>query len=110
MTNVTTDKQLKAFLSAGALIITGSDYTLPTDDEIDTFLMSDSVRDFVNAACKHAGIDITWKGTGIDEKGYWNGKQIISVDPRFFRPKNPNGFFINKTNRFTTTFGVRTVI
>lgn len=46
-----------------------------------------SVRDFVNAAAKHAEIDITWKGEGVDEKGYdATGKCIVSVDPRYFRP------------------------
>jgi GDPmannose 4,6-dehydratase len=29
-----------------------------------------SVRDFVNAAAKEIGIWVTWRGDGIDEKGY----------------------------------------
>lgn len=46
-----------------------------------------SVRDFVNAAASELEIGITWKGSGIDEKGYnSNGKCIVSVDPRYFRP------------------------
>jgi GDPmannose 4,6-dehydratase len=46
-----------------------------------------SVRDFVNAAAKELGIDITWQGQGVDEKGYdANGKVIVQVDPRYFRP------------------------
>ena len=46
-----------------------------------------SVRDFVNAAAKEIGIAISWKGSGVDEKGYnAEGKCIVSVDPRYFRP------------------------
>jgi GDPmannose 4,6-dehydratase len=46
-----------------------------------------SVRDFVDAAAKELGIEITWKGEGVDEKGYdRDGKCIVAVDPRYFRP------------------------
>ncbi|MEZ0209639.1 MAG: GDP-mannose 4,6-dehydratase [Methylophilus sp.] len=46
-----------------------------------------SVRDFVNTAAEYLGIQISWKGEGVDEKGYdSNGNCIIQVDPRYFRP------------------------
>jgi GDPmannose 4,6-dehydratase len=46
-----------------------------------------SVRDFVNAAAKELGMTITWKGEGVEEKGYdASGKCIVAVDPRYFRP------------------------
>jgi GDPmannose 4,6-dehydratase len=46
-----------------------------------------SVRDFVNAAAKELGIEISWEGQGEHEKGYDNhGKCIVAVDPRYFRP------------------------
>jgi GDPmannose 4,6-dehydratase len=46
-----------------------------------------SVRDFVNAAAKEIGIQIRWKGCGVDEKGYdAGGNCIVAVDPRYFRP------------------------
>ncbi|MBM3111563.1 GDP-mannose 4,6-dehydratase [Pseudomonas arcuscaelestis] len=46
-----------------------------------------SVRDFVDAAAKELDIAITWKGEGVDEKGYdADGKCIVAVDPRYFRP------------------------
>lgn len=46
-----------------------------------------SVRDFVDAAAKELGIAISWKGEGVDEKGFdANGKCIVAVDPRYFRP------------------------
>jgi GDPmannose 4,6-dehydratase len=46
-----------------------------------------SVRDFVNVAAKELGMAITWKGEGVEEKGYdATGKCIVAVDPRYFRP------------------------
>ncbi|MBK7024661.1 MAG: GDP-mannose 4,6-dehydratase [Sulfuritalea sp.] len=46
-----------------------------------------SVRDFVNAAAAEIGIAVTWRGSGVDEKGYdAQGKCIVQVDPRYFRP------------------------
>ncbi len=46
-----------------------------------------SVRDFVNEAAKELGIQVGWKGRGVDEKGYdEKGNCIVSVDPRYFRP------------------------
>jgi GDPmannose 4,6-dehydratase len=46
-----------------------------------------SVRDFVNIACAELGIELTWKGTAEEEKAYdSNGKCIVAVDPRYYRP------------------------
>jgi GDPmannose 4,6-dehydratase len=46
-----------------------------------------SVRDFVNAAATELGMTITWQGEGVNETGTdENGKVIIKVDPRYFRP------------------------
>ena len=46
-----------------------------------------SVRDFVNAAAKEIGLDVNWRGKGIEEKGYDTaGNCIVAVDPRYFRP------------------------
>jgi len=46
-----------------------------------------SVRDFVNCAANEIGIQIKWRGEGIEEKGYTpDGKCVVAVDPRYFRP------------------------
>ena len=45
-----------------------------------------SVRDFVNAAAKELDMHITWQGSGVEEKGYLDGKCIVQVDARYFRP------------------------
>lgn len=47
-----------------------------------------SVRDFVQKAAVHAGMDIVFEGEGVNEKGIdrKTGKVIVEVDPRYFRP------------------------
>ena len=56
-----------------------------------------TVRDFVRLAFKEVGIEIEFKGEGIDEKAYVTscsdenykleiGKEILCVDPQYFRP------------------------
>ena len=46
-----------------------------------------SVRDFINHAASVLEMKITWKGNGVDEKGYdEKGNVIICVDPKYFRP------------------------
>jgi GDPmannose 4,6-dehydratase len=46
-----------------------------------------SVREFVEIAAQEMGMDIEWRGKGLDEKGYCSGGRcIVSIDPRYFRP------------------------
>lgn len=47
-----------------------------------------SVRQFVEWAFKEVGIQLGWVGSGKDERGInlENGKEVVLVDPRFFRP------------------------
>jgi len=56
-----------------------------------------TVRDFVSMAFKQVGIELEFKGTGVDEKAYVTacskqefqlaiGKEVLSVDPTYFRP------------------------
>ena len=47
-----------------------------------------SVREFCELAFGHVGINIEWKGTGIEEKGYdpITGNILIEIDPFYFRP------------------------
>jgi GDPmannose 4,6-dehydratase len=60
---------------------------------------SRSVREFVGEAFNYVGIEIEWKGKGVDEKGIAYslasnlrssnvkaGDVIIEIDPRYFRP------------------------
>ena len=46
-----------------------------------------SVREFIEKAARCLDMEITWKGTGVEEKGVDQaGNLIVAVDPRYFRP------------------------
>ena len=46
-----------------------------------------SVRDFVSAAAREFGINLTWRGEGLDERGVdETGRPIVAVNKRYFRP------------------------
>ena len=47
-----------------------------------------TVREFTTLSFKEAGIELTWEGTGVDEKGIdvKTGKVLVEVDPKYFRP------------------------
>jgi GDPmannose 4,6-dehydratase len=46
-----------------------------------------TVRQFIEFAAKAVDIDISWKGSDADEKGYdKEGNCIVEVDPRYYRP------------------------
>lgn len=56
-----------------------------------------SVRDFVRMSFEEVGIELEFKGEGVDEKAYVKackdpdfqleiGKEVLAVDPKYFRP------------------------
>ena len=45
-----------------------------------------SVRQFVEWTAAELGMDLRWQGQGLDEVGLWNGRPVVRVDPRYFRP------------------------
>lgn len=70
-------------------------------DEPEDFVLATgkttSVKDFAKLCFAEAGIEIAFKGTGVDEKGYVAkcnnplyqlpaGQEIIIINPKFFRP------------------------
>ncbi len=61
-------------------------------DEPDDYVIATgeqhSVREFVELCAKELGTAIVWEGEGVHEKGVnaANGKIIVRVDPRYFRP------------------------
>ena len=61
-------------------------------DEPDDFVLATgethSVREFVERAFSQVGITIGWEGKGIDEKGLdrANGRVLVQIDARYFRP------------------------
>ena len=67
-------------------------YLMLQTDVPDSYVLAtgrtEKVRDFVEMSCKAVNINIEWKGTGIDEIGFDSdsGKEIIKINPKFFRP------------------------
>jgi GDPmannose 4,6-dehydratase len=61
-------------------------------DEPDDFVIATgkqySVRDFVTRAAAHLGMTLQWSGSGVDERAVdaKTGKDVVKVDPRYFRP------------------------
>ena len=58
------------------------------DDYVAATNRTVTVREFVNLAFSRVGIDISWEGEGINEKGICSetGKILVEVDPKYFRP------------------------
>jgi len=82
------------------------DYVLATGE-------AHSVREFVECAFAEVGIDIGWKGTGVEERGFdrKNGRCLIAIDPGYFRPTevdlllgDPSKAFKTLGWKHTTTF------
>ncbi|MDA9226202.1 GDP-mannose 4,6-dehydratase [Flavobacteriaceae bacterium] len=56
-----------------------------------------SVRDFIKMSFKHIGVELEFKGKGVNEKGFLKscnnpeykleiGKEVVQVDSKYFRP------------------------
>lgn len=58
------------------------------DDYVVSSGQTHSVRQFVEAAFREAGIQIDWKGKGVGEVGInaKTGETIVRISPAFFRP------------------------
>lgn len=55
------------------------DYVIATGEQ-------HSVREFCELAFAELGMNIEWRGQGIDEIGVCGNKVLISIDSRYFRP------------------------
>ncbi len=58
------------------------------DDYVIATGQTHSVRKFAQKAFAYVGIEIAWRGQGLDEIGYDinTGEVVIQIDPYFFRP------------------------
>lgn len=55
-----------------------------------------SVRDFIKMSFEQVGVELEFKGQGVDEKGYVKsstgeyaftvGQEVVCIDPKYFRP------------------------
>ncbi|HWG18405.1 MAG TPA: GDP-mannose 4,6-dehydratase, partial [Acidobacteriaceae bacterium] len=56
------------------------DYVIATGEQY-------SVREFVQRCAQLLELDLTWSGSGVEEKAVdKKGNVIVAVDPRYFRP------------------------
>lgn len=58
------------------------------DDYVLATGVTTSIREFCEMAFAEAGISLEWQGSGLDERGVnrADGRTLVCVDPRFFRP------------------------
>ena len=62
-------------------------HDIPDDFVIATGEMH-TVREFAGLAFKEVGIELSWEGEGVNEKGIdiKTGKALVEIDPQYFRP------------------------
>ena len=58
------------------------------DDFVLATGVTTAVRHFVEWAFAEIGLELEWRGHGVDEKGFvaGTGRCLVEVDPRYFRP------------------------
>ncbi|GAA5100075.1 GDP-mannose 4,6-dehydratase [Chryseobacterium ginsengisoli] len=67
-------------------------YKMLQYEHAETFVLATNktftVRTFVELSFKQIGIDLIWKGTGVDEKGYnkATNELLVAINPNYFRP------------------------
>jgi len=77
-----------------------------SDDYVIATGESYTVRQFVEMAFSLRGLNIIWKGTGIDEVGYDSktGRELIKINPRYFRPAEVD-ILIGNSSKFRNKTG-----
>jgi GDPmannose 4,6-dehydratase len=55
------------------------DYVLSTNE-------THSIKEFVDLAALECEMELKWVGEGINEKAYFDGKVIVEIDERYYRP------------------------
>ena len=58
------------------------------DDYVIATGVQHTVREFTELAFKHDGIELEWRGSGADEKGYdkKTGKMLVCINEKWYRP------------------------
>ena len=75
-------------------------YLMLQQDKPDDYVLATGittpVRDFIAMAFEEVGVEVEFKGDGVDERGYVKsssytfplpiGKEVVAIDPKYFRP------------------------
>lgn len=74
------------------------------DDYVIATGVQHSVREFATLAFHHAGIELEWRGEGVDEKGVdrETGRVLVEVSPEFYRPTDVVNLLGDPTKARTT--------
>lgn len=73
------------------------------DDFVIATGVQHTVREFCTLAFHYAGIELEWKGSGINEKGYdkETGKILVCVNEKYYRPTDVVNLWGNPTKAKT---------
>ena len=73
------------------------------DDYVVATGVQHTVREFTTLAFLHDGIELTWQGSGLDEKGIdkKTGKVLVEVNPAWFRPTDVDNLWGDPTKART---------
>lgn len=65
-----------------------------------------TIREFCELAFKEIGVSLKWEGSGVDEKGIdeATGKELIKINPAFFRPAEVD-ILLGNPNKAETKLG-----
>lgn len=88
-------------------------------DKPDDFVISTgethSVREFTEEAFKVTGMKISWEGSGLDEVGKVDGKAVVKINPKFYRPAEVESLLGDSTKakkilRWTPKIGFKQLV
>ncbi len=70
-----------------------------------------SVREFLELAFKEVGIEIEWRGSGIDEKGFHkeSGEVLVEVDRKYFGQQRLNCCWVMQAKQRKKWGGSRSI-
>ncbi|MBQ7172511.1 MAG: GDP-mannose 4,6-dehydratase [Clostridia bacterium] len=73
------------------------------DDYVIATGVQHTVREFTTLAFHYVGIDLEWRGEGLDEKGFdkKTGRLLVSVNPKWFRPTDVDNLLGDPTKART---------
>lgn len=73
------------------------------DDYVIATGVQHTVREFTTLAFHYVGIELEWRGEGLDEKGFdkKTGKVLVSVNPQWFRPTDVDNLLGDPTKART---------
>lgn len=68
-----------------------------------------TVREFATLAFKEVGIELCWKGEGVNEKGVdsKNDKVLVEVDPKYFVLVKWNNYWVIRQKQRLCLVGIQ---